>query len=116
MPRGGYRKGSGGKPTWKHGRTKTIRVPIALAEKILEISRLLDEGEFCASETESKEIDLKGVAVYSSGKGPYVLLSDLARVGYAIRPERLTRNLRPLKGGDSELENLLRGAEEKYSD
>ena len=32
------------KPTWKHGATKTIRVPIALAEQILQIAKLLDEG------------------------------------------------------------------------
>ena len=42
MPKGGLRSTSW-KPTWKHGATKTIRVPIALAEQILQIAKLLDE-------------------------------------------------------------------------
>ena len=42
MPSGGYREGAGGKPTWKHGKTTNIRVPIALKEKILKIARQLD--------------------------------------------------------------------------
>ena len=44
MPRGGMRCTSW-KATWKHGATKTIRVPIALADRVLEITRALDEGE-----------------------------------------------------------------------
>jgi hypothetical protein len=32
------------KPTWKHGKTKTIRVPIALADQILEYGYQLDGG------------------------------------------------------------------------
>jgi len=43
MPKGGLRSTSW-KPTWKHGATKTIRVPRALAEQILQIAKLLDEG------------------------------------------------------------------------
>lgn len=31
--------------TWRSGKTKMIRVPIALAEKILEYARALDSGE-----------------------------------------------------------------------
>jgi hypothetical protein len=45
MPRGGYREGSGGKPKWIHGKTKTIRVPEALADQILQYARELDEGK-----------------------------------------------------------------------
>jgi hypothetical protein len=33
------------KPTWKHGKTKTIRVPIALADQILEYGYELDGGK-----------------------------------------------------------------------
>ncbi|MBD2773179.1 hypothetical protein [Iningainema tapete] len=29
-------------PTWKHGKTKTIRVPITLADQILEYARAID--------------------------------------------------------------------------
>lgn len=44
MTRGGKRDGAGGKSTWEHGKTKSIRVPIALAEEILQIARQLDQG------------------------------------------------------------------------
>ena len=43
MPRGG-RRSTTWKPTWKHGRTRTIRVPIVLADSILNLARILDEG------------------------------------------------------------------------
>ncbi|MEG3971485.1 hypothetical protein QUA00_28280 [Microcoleus sp. T2B6] len=29
---------------WKHGKTRTIRVPIALADRVLTIARQLDNG------------------------------------------------------------------------
>lgn len=44
MPRGGLRSTSW-KAAWKHGATKTIRVPIALADRVLEITRALDERQ-----------------------------------------------------------------------
>lgn len=44
MSRGGLRSTSW-KATWKHGATKTIRVPVALADRVLEITRRLDEGQ-----------------------------------------------------------------------
>jgi hypothetical protein len=44
MPRGGARSNSGPSPTWKTGKTRTIRVPIALADQLLEIARQLDSG------------------------------------------------------------------------
>lgn len=44
MPRGGL-KSTSWKPTWKHGATKTIRVPIALADRVLSIAKALDEGQ-----------------------------------------------------------------------
>jgi len=33
------------KSAWKHGKTKTIRVPIALADQILEYGYQLDSGK-----------------------------------------------------------------------
>ncbi len=52
MPRGGIRPrrtdGSTNhllKPKWKQGRTRTIRVPVVLAEQLLEIAHRLDSGE-----------------------------------------------------------------------
>jgi len=32
-------------PTWKHGKTKTIRVPIVLAEQIFEYAKKIDTDE-----------------------------------------------------------------------
>lgn len=32
-------------PQWNLGRTRTIRVPIAIAEQLLEIARRIDSGE-----------------------------------------------------------------------
>jgi hypothetical protein len=45
MPRGGARENSGRKPKWNLGDTKAIRVPVAIADTILEIARRLDDGE-----------------------------------------------------------------------
>ena len=43
MPKGG-RRSTTWKPSWKSGKTTVIRVPEALAEKLLEVARVLDEG------------------------------------------------------------------------
>ena len=43
MPRGGARPNSGPPPSWKNGRTRTIRVPRALASQIKHLARQLDE-------------------------------------------------------------------------
>jgi hypothetical protein len=45
MPRGGARENSGRKPKWNLGETKAIRVPVAIADTLLEIAKRLDEGE-----------------------------------------------------------------------
>jgi hypothetical protein len=45
MPRGGARENSGRKPKWNLGETKAIRVPVAIADTLLEIARRMDEGE-----------------------------------------------------------------------
>lgn len=109
MPRGGYRPGSGSKPTWKHGKTTTIRVPVALVEKTLEIARILDEEDVGAEEVKecdvvnglragAKVIDLTGIAIRSTKDGPAVYLADLARAGYKILPVRLAQSLRRESG------------------
>lgn len=54
MPKGGARPNSGPRPSWKHGKTTTIRVPIVLADKLLEIARALDENEDFEVDTGSK--------------------------------------------------------------
>ncbi len=52
--RGGYRRNAGRKAGWRHGATKTIRVPIALREELLEISKQLDRGEYICQKTYSE--------------------------------------------------------------
>lgn len=42
MPRGGARKNTGPSSSWNAGKTRTIRVPIALADQILAFARTLD--------------------------------------------------------------------------
>lgn len=101
MPRGGYRTGAGGKPTWKYGQTKPVRVPIALSERVLELARLLDEGNELGvldngfPQAESKILNLSGVAILSSQRGPVVRLADLVKAGYQIQPERLMKSIKP---------------------
>ncbi len=41
------------KPQWNHGTTKTIRVPIAIAAKVLEYARELDKLPIESSVPES---------------------------------------------------------------
>jgi hypothetical protein len=42
---GGARPGAGGGCRWKHGRTKLVRLPVTLVDKILEVARYMDENE-----------------------------------------------------------------------
>jgi len=39
---GGARPGAGGGCRWKHGKTKLVRLPVALVDKILEVARYMD--------------------------------------------------------------------------
>lgn len=108
MPRGGRREGAGGKPTWKHGKTKPVRVPEALAERVLEIARILDdEGD---PDSVERVIDLTGIAVFQSKNGPVIRLTDLLRVGYSIKPERLMRSVESRLAQESNIEELLERA------
>lgn len=102
MPRGGKREGAGGKPSWNYGKTKVIRIPEVMAEKILEIARFLDSlKSFDAvilsniePVTESKSIDLSGIAVRAFPNGPGIYLSDLVKAGYEIKPEALALSVK----------------------
>ena len=103
MPRGGKREGAGAKFKWKHGKTKTIRVPVDLADQVLELAKKLDEGETLVSQsdiekvaiidydTESKVIDLTGVSLVSVSGQMGVRLSDLVSRGYQLKPVSLER-------------------------
>ena len=93
MPRGGFRVGAGKKPKWKHGETKTIRVPKELAEKILAIAHQLDEDGFLEIDTESKKINFSGVSVFLFRERTCVSLIDLFLVGYEIEPRNLAEKI-----------------------
>ena len=43
--RGGARPGAGGGVRWKHGRTKLVRLPVALLDQILEVTRYMDQND-----------------------------------------------------------------------
>jgi hypothetical protein len=43
--RGGARPGAGGGSRWKHGRTKLVRLPVALLDKILEVARYMNQND-----------------------------------------------------------------------
>lgn len=93
MARGGKREGAGGKPTWKNGKTKTIRVPIVLAEEILRIARELDKKGVIERDTGSKMLDLSGVTVPHIRGKKFVFLRDLVASGYEIKPEKLAETV-----------------------
>jgi hypothetical protein len=115
--RGGKREGAGGKPSWNYGRTKPVRVPIALAEKIVEIARVLDQGGNELSVTPSKTVDLTGVAIRQARDGAVVKLSDLVRAGYSLKPDGLMELAnRKANEQDFELEDLLRLAEKQVNE
>jgi hypothetical protein len=98
MPRGGHRDGSGGTSTWNYGKTKTIRVPVALADRLLEVARAMDEGEVFVARTnviepvtESKIIDLAGVSVTHLNGEIAIRLEDLVKLGYKLLPLSLAQ-------------------------
>lgn len=94
MPRGGYREGAGGKPKWIHGKTKTIRVPEVLADKILELAHQIDEGCPVGDYTKAKYIDFTGVSVKNVRGKAAVFLEDLLKAGFKIRPIKLVDMVR----------------------
>jgi len=48
---GGSRPGAGNKYKWRHGETKAVRIPIALADKVLEVAKAIDSGEQVENES-----------------------------------------------------------------
>lgn len=117
MTRGGKREGAGGRPKWVHGKTKVIRVPEALSEIVVSFVEFLDSTLNPANVTwsnsdnvtESKEVDLTGIIIRSFNGSPCIYVSDLARVGYKIYPERLANTIKAKEGREQgEREESLR--------
>jgi hypothetical protein len=98
MPRGGARAGAGGRFKWKHGKTKTIRVPEILAEQILDYAQNLDDEAIIEHETQSKVLDLSGISIRVCNGKSAVYLEDLAKMGYEILPERLGKMFKAMLG------------------
>lgn len=86
MPRGGYREGAGGKSKWIHGKTTVIRVPEVLAEEVLRVARLLDQGRTVDDVTRSKYLDFSGISIRNVSNRSAVFLEDLLKAGFKIRP------------------------------
>ena len=103
MGRGGVRSNAGAKSKWKHGKTKSIRVPEELIDQILEYAHKLDENAKIESEaesktdsslgldsvTESKVLDLSGISVATLKERTFVFLDNLLKSGYVIKPDAL---------------------------
>lgn len=95
MPRGGARPGAGVKSTWKSGKTRTIRVPIALVDAILAFARELDERDgIMESVTNSKVINLFGISIRHQNGATAIYLEDLVKAGYEILPESLSNSVK----------------------
>lgn len=94
MPRGGYRPGSGSKSKWVRGKTTVIRVPEVLAEEVLRLAHLLDEGKSVDDVTKSKYLDLSGVPIRRLNGEPVVFIRDLLKAGLKIRPLELIDRIR----------------------
>jgi hypothetical protein len=100
MARGGARLNAGAKPKWKHGKTKTIRIPELLCDEILEYAKKLDSGRVIEYETKSKVLDLSGINIRACNGKSAIYLEDLARAGFEILPERLGKMFKALLGKD----------------
>lgn len=61
MPRGGYREGGGRPSAFQHMPTRTIRVPIVLAEDVLHLAQKLDRGEISVNGTISTKDQILAV-------------------------------------------------------
>ena len=48
------------KPKWQSGKTKTIRVPITIADQVLEVARLIDKNKL-PDNTDTSDINLNKI-------------------------------------------------------
>jgi hypothetical protein len=94
MSRGGKREGAGSKSKWIHGRTTVIRVPEALVEEVLRVTRLLDIGKTIDDVTQSKYINLSEIPIRDVSGNPAIFIEDLLRAGFKIRPIELISTVR----------------------
>lgn len=91
---GGRRDGAGGKSKWIRGKTTVVRIPEVLVEEIIRIAQLLDEGKAVDDVTKSKYLNLSGITLRSVDGKPAVLLEDLLKAGFKVRPIELVDKVR----------------------
>lgn len=104
MARGGARLNAGAKAKWKHGKTKTIRVPEVLVPQILEYSKKLDNEAIIENVPQSKTVpgipgtglpvvnntlNLSNISIHRFENRSLVFIEDLIKAGYEIQPSKL---------------------------
>lgn len=92
--RGGAREGAGAHSKWRHGKTQTIRVPVAISDQVLEIAKKLDREETLENVTESKTLDLRPFKVYKVRNLLTVNLDDLKTLFHEVMvdPSKLPKS------------------------
>jgi hypothetical protein len=108
MGRGGARLGTGPKPQWKSGKTKTIRVPIALVDEILRFAHNLDERGIIEYETRSKVLDLSRISIRQHQGAVSVHLEDLVKAGFKLQPNSLAEMIKARLARSQEEKGELR--------
>lgn len=81
-------------PKWQSGKTKTIRVPIAIADRVLEAARKIDDNNDLSTDTSESSFDrnnakllLKSMLAAPSNKGGQIkeLAAELGNlIGFKI--------------------------------
>ena len=94
MPRGGARPNSGPPPSWKHGRTTTIRVPRKLAVQIVQLARQLDEGS----------LELDTVSKLESDTGSEIEYDTSSKIAEVVEILTEALKLKSNAGGKIKLE------------
>lgn len=65
MPRGGKRDGAGRPSVWQHKETKLVRIPVAIADQLMDIAHKLDRGEVLDFVTNSVGVQLEAPTAVS---------------------------------------------------
>jgi|GEM_PF-1873037 len=94
MTRGGHREGAGRKSTWIRGKTTVVRVPEVLVDEIIRVARLLDEGKSVDDVTKSKYLNVSGISIRLVDGKPAILLEDLLKADFKIRPIEVVDRVR----------------------
>ena len=91
--RGGARPGAGGGARWKHGRTKLVRLPVALLDEILEVARYMDQNE--------GQLPLSAPAVITSGHHSHSLSEEELKEFFA--KQKATKQAAKVMQGDEQV-------------